>query len=116
MTTSKLQVQLFLREFKLAAGKGTGISYTGRDKNWDTLANLNMTSKMRNDCVLGLTWKDYCRGPLEDDKGRPGEVWMFGTDICGSEVYIKLKLVRGSHPVCISFHNADLPLEYPFRS
>ena len=116
MTASKHQVQLFLREFKMAAGKGTGIYYAERDKNWDILADTDVTTVMRNDLVLGLTWKDYCGGPMVDDSGKPGEVWLFGASVLGLEVYIKLKLVQGSHPKCISFHKAEHPLKYPFRS
>lgn len=100
----------------MAAGKGTGIDFAGRDKNWDTLACLNMTTVMRNDLVLGLTWKDYCQGPMADDSGKPGEVWVFGTRVLGLEVFIKLKIANGSYPKCISFHKAEYPLEYPFRS
>lgn len=100
----------------MAAGKGTGIYYAERDKNWDILADTGITTVMRNDLVLGLTWKDYCQGPMADDSGKPGEVWVFGTRVLGLEVYIKLKIANGSHPKCISFHKAEHPLKYPFRS
>jgi hypothetical protein len=109
----KNQVRLFLREFKMAAEKGSGIIYAGRDKNWDTLVDLNMTSAMRNECVLGLTWRDYCQGPLADERGQPGDLWVFGTNSGGCEIYIKLKLAQGENAVCISFHKAEFSMEYP---
>lgn len=130
MTPSKHQVQLFLKEFKVAAGKqpdqnparpgvagkGSGIRYEARAKNWDTLVDLNMTTSMRNDCVLGLAWRDYSQGPMDDDRGNPGDVWVFGINEGMIPIYIKLKLAgSGRIPVCISFHRAEYPMECPFR-
>ena len=60
---------------------------------------------------------DYCKGP-QPDKDRPGDIWVFGKEIAGSEVYIKLKIAQaGTHKIakCISFHAAEYPLGCPYK-
>jgi hypothetical protein len=113
VTATPIQVKRFLREFKMAAGKGNGICYGQREKNWNTLVNLNMTTSMRNDCVLGLTWRNYCQSPMDDNGSESGDVWVFGVKEGKHEIYIKLKFAN-SIPVCISFHCAEHHMIYPF--
>jgi hypothetical protein len=47
---------------------------------------------------------------------RLGEMWVFGKDVQGREVYIKV-MITGvtSQTICISFHIAEHPLIYPFK-
>ena len=116
MSSRKLSVQLFLKDFKEAAESESGIIYAGRGKNWDTLAQLGITSAMRNEMVLGLSFRNYVSGPMKDDKGRSGELWVFGVSDTSREIYIKLKLlIRGSGKIayCVSFHMAEHSLSYP---
>ena len=118
MSSSKLHVQLFLKDFKEAANSEDGILYAGRGKNWDTLAELGITSAMRNEMLLGLSFRNYVNGPMKDDKGRSGELWVFGVLENSKEIYIKLKLlIRGSGKIayCVSFHLAEHLLFYPLR-
>mgnify|MGYP000149152536 FL=1 len=77
----------------------------------------DMTKANLEEILLGLSVTDYCQGP-EPDRDRPGNLWIFGRDIEGHEVYIKLKVAQaGDRQVakCISFHIARHPLEYPHR-
>ncbi len=59
------------------------------------------------------------KGP-DDDRDRPGKVWVFGRHIEGREVYgWKLKLATVGKEViakCLSFHPAEFPLCFPLRS
>ena|SRR3990167_4217765 len=51
-------------------------------------------------------------------KDRPGDVWIFGKQIGGKEVYIKLKIAQGGQEKiakCLSFHAAKYPLYFPFQ-
>ncbi len=43
-------------------------------------------------------------------------MWVFGKDVKGKEVYIKITLGKpNSHTICISFHKAEFPMSYPLK-
>ena len=110
------EVIKFLLKFKQAASSG-GIDLVPRSGMKETLSFLGFTKKNLEEILMGLSVTDYCRGPLPD-KGRPGELWEFGKNFDGYEVYIKLKVVEaGSSDIakCISFHISTYPLKYPFK-
>ena len=68
--------------------------------------------------VCGLRASNYSAGPLPDDKGRPHDVWVFGAYIPMYEVYVKLAAFFSSgcvQAVCVSFHEAEHRLSYPYR-
>lgn len=68
--------------------------------------------------VRKLEVADYSSGPLQDDKGRPRDLWVFGRYLEEREVCIKLAayLVEGAvQAVCVSFHESEWPLSYPYR-
>ena len=45
-----------------------------------------------------------------------GDMWVFGKDIKGREVYIKIMLGGNNcQTICISFHIAEHPLSYKFK-
>ncbi len=107
----------FLKEFKMIATKGRGIDIVSRRKNLDSLAKLGLTKRNCKDEILGLSVVDYCAGP-KPDKDRSGQIWEFGKRISGRNVYIKLKIGQvGQQKIakCISFHEAEFPLCFPFR-
>lgn len=61
-------------------------------KNIQALADLNLTAEQRKEIILHLTPEDYIEGPVTD-RDRGGEdIWIFGKQVRGEEVYIKLKL------------------------
>ena len=69
------------------------------------------------DELFSLSVDDYCHGP-DDDRDRPGLIWVFGKRVEGMEIYIKLKLAEvGKEAIakCLSFHPADFPLCFPLR-
>ena len=71
-----------------------------------------------HETVCGLRVSDYSAGPLPDDKGRPHDVWVFGTYVPAFEVYVKLAVFSSSgsaQAVCVSFHEAEYRLSYPYR-
>jgi len=110
-------VRRFLLEFKQAATSGSGIDLVPRQGVKETLEWLGLTKRDVEQILLGLSVTDFCNGPLPD-KDKPGELWEFGKQIEGQDVYIKLK-VAGVAGVkiakCISFHIAKHPLKYPHR-
>ena len=88
-----------------------------RAETRSTLVQLGLTKANLEEILLRLSVMDYCQGP-EPDRDRPGNLWIFGREIEGHEVYIKLKVTQaggGQIAKCISFHIARHPLEYPHR-
>jgi hypothetical protein len=111
------EVNLFLKEFKLVA-KTRGIDFIPRQEFISTLTLLGITRQNCQDEVLSLSVDDYCQGP-DDDRDRPGKVWVFGKRIEDREFYIKLKLAKVGEEMiakCLSFHRAEFPLCFPLRS
>lgn len=87
-------------------------------KNQKTLTALGYNQKAVQQELKTLTIADFYKGP-EANEAYPGHIMVFGKQIGGKEVYIKLALTDESGEnriaVCISFHFAEHPLKYPFR-
>lgn len=110
------EVSRFLNEFKEVA-KNSGVYFVPRQEFINVLTSLGITRAICRDELLSLSVKDYCRGP-EDDRDRPGQVWIFGRRFEGTELYIKLKLAKAGNETiakCLSFHPAEFPLCFPLR-
>jgi len=110
-------VRDFLLEFKQVATSDSGIDIVPRAETRPTLARLGLTKANLEEILLELSVTDYCQGP-KPDRDRPGNLWIFGREIEGHEVYIKLKVAQvGNRHIakCISFHIAQYPLRYPHR-
>ncbi|MDH5363893.1 MAG: toxin [Dehalococcoidia bacterium] len=89
---------------------------TLREKNVNTLTELEMTLEDVKKEILSLSVLDYCSGPTKDPEIK-GDLWIFGKIIRGKEVYIKLKLSGDQHGRMVrvlSFHIAGKPLTYYF--
>jgi len=111
----KIQVALFLKEFKQIVTQGRGLDIINRRENLESLSGLGLTKKNCKNEILNLSVSNYCSGP-EPDKDLPGKVWVFGKIIDGKEIYIKLKIAHVNSmriAKCISFHIANYPLEFP---
>jgi hypothetical protein len=87
-----------------------------RGKNQATLQELEIVPSYRTVVIENLRFEDYVQGPVVDELNRLGEMWVFGKDVKGREVYIKV-MISGvtSQTICISFHIAEHPLIYPFK-
>ena len=110
------KINIFLKEFKMVA-KQRGIDFIPRQEFIETLILFGITRRNCEEEILSLSVDDYCQGP-DDDRDRPGKVWVFGRHIEGREVYIKLKLAMvGKETIakCLSFHPAEFPLCFPLR-
>jgi len=112
----------FLESFRQAAA-GQRPKVIDRQKNQRTLIDLGLTLNEQAKIILSLTPDNYVSGP-DRDRDRPGFVWVFGAVIYNTEVYIKLKIAEytpkgNSAPVrealCISFHPAKDPMNYPLK-
>lgn len=109
-------VKSFLQELKQLI-KVWGIIFSNRPKNSiQNLADLSITAKMREEIILNLEVKDYSDGPLDETQQGGTEMWIFGKTIKNQQVYIKLTISKISGgAICISFHKAEFPMEFPLK-
>lgn len=113
---TKEQVEMFLAQFREKVKIYDIIFRDDRGKNMQTLADLDITPKYRKDVILKLKAIDYSEGPLADLLNHMGDMWVFGKDVKGKEVYIKISMgVPGTSTICISFHIAEHKMKYPFK-
>ncbi|HSJ69349.1 MAG TPA: hypothetical protein VK921_16830 [Anditalea sp.] len=113
--TKKKEVETFLKDFK-EKKKIWGVLFLGRDKNFKTLALLELRPVDREGVLDNLTIEDYSQGPIPEDWYGSKEMWVFGKVLKGHEIYIKITLgAEGSNTICISFHTADHPMLYPLK-
>lgn len=114
---TKEEVEKFLEEFSLKV-KIFGIRFRDdRGKNQHSLIELDITPSQRLDVIMKLDCYDYSEGPIVDALNNQSEMWVFGRDVKGNEVYIKITMGQpNSHTICISFHKAEHPMPYPFKN
>ncbi|WP_441000420.1 toxin [Fodinibius sp. SL11] len=117
MSTNPEEVQQFLTRLK-GLTHGFDIIYLdNRPKNSQTLADLEITGRERDEHIRDLEVENYSEGPLpEEFHGGKEEMWVFGKVIKGNEVYIKITLGEfNSNVICISFHIAEHKMNYPHK-
>lgn len=109
-------VKAFLDQFNIKAEVFGIIFRDDRPKNRKALVQLELTQLQREVIVKSLLPQDYVEGPVIDVLNQKGEMWVFGKDVKGQEVYIKITLgYENGQTICISFHIAECPLTYPFK-
>ena len=87
-----------------------------RDKNLRSLDELGIIRGMRKEIIRSLTVEDYSEGPIRNILNALGDLWVFGKDVNGQEVYIKISYgVPNRRAICISFHLAEYPMNYPYK-
>ena len=114
---TKEQVEDFLKRLKEKIKVFDIIFRDDRGKNLQTLATLEITPIYRKQVVLSIEPEDYVEGPIVDTLNKMGEMLVFGKNVQGQEVYIKITLgLPNSSTICISFHIAEHPLNHPFMN
>ena len=116
-TSSEPHISSFLKEFKLIATTNGGLWLEPRAAKNPSILMLGLTVKTVKLEILSLSVVNYSSGPVLD-RDRPGDLWVFGKEINGHEIYIKLKIATINDKKiakCISFHEAEFPLRYPFK-
>ena len=110
-------VDHFLTEFKMKLKIWNVIFWSDRQKNTQTMAELEISVNDAIAVLEDLSIEDYSQGPLLDQMLNGADMWVFGKEVKGHEIYIKVTLGRVSNPViCISFHFAEYPMNYPLKS
>jgi hypothetical protein len=113
------EIAAFLRRFREAMDI-YGLDLWPTTKNRKFEDDTGFTKSDAELLVRSLRTIDYSMGPEPDDNAdrSPGEVWVFGREFEGTDLYVKLKLevrthVNGTPSVCMSFHPQERPLERP---
>lgn len=100
----------FLAEAKMLLSNGK-FDFIPREKNMQSLAKRGLTIIDVKDEILGLSAKDYYKGPKQDfDLNRPGDIWEFKKNIDEIQFYLKFKIVQenGTNILkCLGFHEDD---------
>lgn len=113
---TKLDVEKFLRQLFQKIKTFGLIFRDDRGKNMNTLLELEITPKYRDEVIMKLQADDYIDGPIDDTLHRLGEMWVFGKDVKGRDVYIKVSKGKpDNRAICISFHIAEHELKYKFK-
>lgn len=113
---TKENVEAFLNQFHQKLKVFSIIFRDDRGKNAQTLADLEITPKYRETVIRKIKAEDYSQGPIIDTLNSMGEMWVFGKDVKGQEVYIKISLGQSnSQTICISFHIAEYKIKYPLK-
>jgi len=113
---TKEDVERFLRDFHVKVSVFGIIFRDDRGKNMQTLLDLEITPKYREDIIKDLCTEDYVEGPVPDTLNHLGDLWIFGRDVKGQDVYIKITMgVGNASTICISFHIAEHELNYKFK-
>ena len=92
-----------------------GIFFLNREKNIEALKELGITSSIREEVIRGLEVRDYI-DTLSDSMNSFGDMWVFGKDYEGNELYIKIALGRNENLTTHSNENSRrMPGEKPFH-
>ena len=111
------EVRAFLEQFNTKVQVFGILFRDDRPKNKEALQILDITPLQRELIVKTLQAQDYVEGPVIDVLNKQCEMWVFGKDVKGREVYIKITLgYQNGQTICISFHIAEHPMQYPFKT
>ncbi|MDD2585084.1 MAG: hypothetical protein PHT79_02035 [Syntrophomonadaceae bacterium] len=92
--------------------------FVPRKVNLEALAELGWAlDYFFKDYLMQLTLLNYVNGPETDRDDYDEDVWVFGDDIETDQYYIKIKIRTHvkQEVVCISFHKAKFPLNFPWK-
>ena len=114
--SKKGEVVQFLQDFKVKLSIWGVVYRDGRPKNAQTLLLLDIIPAQRTAILHSLEPEDYSEGPLEERLYGGSPMWVFGTVVKGTEMYIKITMgTAGMQVICISFHPAEKKMVYPLK-
>ena len=92
-----------------------GMVFAERQRCQETMRMLGINEIVAKSIIKTLDATDFSK--YFDDTTQWGcDLWAFGKDINGEEIYIKIGLgLPNRQTVCVSFHRADFPIQYPFK-
>ncbi|GAB2590547.1 hypothetical protein [Spirosoma areae] len=112
---TKSDVEQLLRDFKIKLSVW-GLEFHSREKNDETLLFLEIYYAYVKKVLESLDSVDYCEGPVEEKISMGSPMWVFGRDVKGHEIYIKISLGKPNQKAqCFSFHFPAYPMQYPLK-
>lgn len=116
MIATLAEIQKFLNDFHQKVEVFDIFFLDDREKNQGSISKLDLVPGARKQVVQSLTIEDYSEGPIKNILNKWGDLWVFGKDFNGQEVYIKIAYgVPNRRAICISFHVAEFPMNYPYK-
>jgi competence CoiA-like predicted nuclease len=113
---SKQDVEHYLKELKTKIDIFGILFLDDRNKNQQSLHDLEISPLKRKEIIRELNATDYSEGPLEEQMRGLLPMWVFGKKVKKKEVYIKISMgSTNESSVCISFHIAEHPMNYPLK-
>ena len=113
--TTKEDVEKWLNDLKAKIRIYDIYFIDDRGKNQQALYDLEISPDERKKIISKLTVKDYSEGPLAEKMRGILPMWVFGKEVKAKEVYIKISMGSvNKNAICISFHFAEFPMNYPF--
>lgn len=110
------EVEQFLKELKQKIEIFDILFLDERSKNAQALHDIEIPPFRRKEIIKALEVEDYSDGPLEERMRGILPMWVFGKIVKKNEIYIKISMgVPNSKVICISFHVAEHPMNYPFK-
>ncbi len=110
------EIEYFLKDFKEKMKIWDVLFRDDRGKNAQTLLELEIRPIDRKVTLEALEVKDYSEGPLEEKLYDGADMWVFGKMVKSREMYIKITMgAPGNCVICISFHLAEYPMNYPLK-
>ena len=111
------EVEQFLNGF-FVKHKIYGILFRDfRQKNSSALLKLEISPAKRKEIIESIKVEDYSAGPIDDKLYGIASMWVFGKVVNNTEVYIKISMgLNNSQVICISFHDAEHLMNYPFKN
>ncbi|MDD4525791.1 MAG: hypothetical protein PHX95_08105 [Lachnospiraceae bacterium] len=82
-----------------------------------TLIDLDYDTSDVVDRLKELSASEYSETLFDRDDFNPPLLFVFGKDINGKQIYIKLKIreIDAERVLCVSFHYAEHLMEFPYR-
>lgn len=113
------KVALLLDLYRTANDAGR-VNFRRRDKNLQTLAELEITPSHMREVVAALRPEDALCEPWPNKHPDYADEMSckFGTQVRDRDIYVKITAVglpHGARGCVISFHFAEQPLRYPFK-
>ena len=92
-----------------------GMVFADRQRCQETMRMLGISETVAKSIIKTLDATDFSKY-FEDTSQWGCDLWAFGKDVNGEEIYIKIGLgLPNRQTICVSFHKADFPIQYPFK-
>ncbi len=79
-----------------------------------TLLDLEYDTKDVIDRLKELKLEEYSETKIDADDTNPPMLFVFGKDVDGKRIYVKLKIREQRQVVCVSFHYAKEKMNFPY--